>query len=67
MILVLQKICWSSIENIMLLLETGIHRSFLHLRRDVVHLSLKVLLSSNDVSQDKELHVREHYKQKRID
>ena len=51
----------------MLILETGIHRSFLHLRRDVVHLSLKVLLSSNDVSQDKELHVREHYKQKRID
>jgi hypothetical protein len=46
---------------------TGIHRSFLCLRSGGVHLSLKVLLSSNDVSQDKELHVREHYKQKRID
>jgi hypothetical protein len=51
----------------MLLLETGIHRSFLYLRRGGVHLSLKVLLSSNDVSQDKELHVREHYEQEHID
>jgi hypothetical protein len=36
-------------------------------RRGGMHLSLKVLLSSNDLSQYKELHVREHYKQKRID
>jgi hypothetical protein len=49
------------------MLHLEIHRPFLHLRRNVVYLSLKVLLSSNDVSQDKELHVREHYKQKRID